>query len=75
MVTAPQPVDAVAYREMVLKKVIPAIQVKMPRNVTIVKVQQDNASPHKCITTDELRRCGISGIEIASQPANSPDFN
>ncbi|KAH9113888.1 hypothetical protein AeMF1_011989, partial [Aphanomyces euteiches] len=75
IVTVPRSVDSDAYREMVLKNVVPAIQAKMPRDVAKVKVQQDNASPHKCISTTELEENGIHGIEICNQPANSPDFN
>ncbi|KAH9079770.1 hypothetical protein Ae201684P_010209 [Aphanomyces euteiches] len=75
LVTVPKNVDAAAYREMVLNNVIPAIQVKFPRSVACVNIQQDNASPHRCIDSAELCRNGITDINVSNQPANSPDFN
>ncbi|KAF0737607.1 hypothetical protein AaE_008924 [Aphanomyces astaci] len=73
----PQAVTAEVYRTMILDKVVPAIQAKMPQRVqgSLIYLQQDNASPHKCVTTQLLLKHGVSGIEVANQPPNSPDFN
>ncbi|KAH9120879.1 hypothetical protein LEN26_010930 [Aphanomyces euteiches] len=62
-ITVLQNVDSAAYRSMILENVIPAIQRKMPRAVKLVKLQQDNASPHGAITSDQLRSYGIENIE------------
>ncbi|KAH9114664.1 hypothetical protein LEN26_013025 [Aphanomyces euteiches] len=70
-----QNVDTAAYRDMILHNVVPAILAKMPRDIAIVKLQQDNASPHRCICNAQLRDHGIMNIEVVNQPANSPDFN
>ncbi|KAF0706049.1 hypothetical protein AaE_014278, partial [Aphanomyces astaci] len=40
-----------------------------------VKIQQDNASPHRCVTTELLHANEVIGITIENQPPNSPDFN
>ncbi|ETV64949.1 hypothetical protein H257_18245 [Aphanomyces astaci] len=69
-----QSVNADVYQDMVMDEVVPAIQVKMPRGV-VVKLQQDNASPHRCMTTELIARHGVDSIEVANQPPNSPDFN
>ncbi|KAF0705573.1 hypothetical protein AaE_014460 [Aphanomyces astaci] len=69
-----QSVNADVYQDMVMNEVVPAIQVKMPRGV-VVKLQQDNASPHRCVTTELIARHGVDSIEVANQPPNSPDFN
>ncbi|KAH9130800.1 hypothetical protein LEN26_008179 [Aphanomyces euteiches] len=74
-VTVLQNVDSAAYRQMVLEKVVPAIVAKVPRAVRIVKIQQDNASPHRCITSAELRQNGFNNFDVVNQPANSPDFD
>ncbi|KAF0709336.1 hypothetical protein AaE_012907 [Aphanomyces astaci] len=78
LVTVPLSVNAEVYYDTVVTKVIPAIKSKFPSSTTSsgkVIIQQDNASPHKCVTTRKLDDRGISGIEIANQPSNSPDFN
>ncbi|ETV82665.1 hypothetical protein H257_05235 [Aphanomyces astaci] len=69
-----QSVNADVYQDMVMNEVVPAIQVKMPRGV-VVKLQQDNASPHRCVMTELIARHGVDSIEVANQPPNSPDFN
>ncbi|KAH9150486.1 hypothetical protein AeRB84_006680 [Aphanomyces euteiches] len=74
-VTVLQNVDTAAYRDMILHNVVPAIYAKMPRDSAIVKLQQDNASPQRCICNAQLRDHGIMNIEVVNQPANSPDFN
>ena len=75
--TVPQTVTADVYKEMILTKVVPAIQERAPRGdqFRTIFLQQDNASPHRRVTTDFLRQNGVTGIETSSQPANSPDFN
>jgi hypothetical protein len=78
MVTVPLSVNADVYFNTVVSKVVPAIQLKFPISTSTsgkVTIQQDNASPHKCVSTKRLNDRGISGIEIANQPPNSPDFN
>ncbi|KAF0705951.1 hypothetical protein AaE_014312, partial [Aphanomyces astaci] len=77
IITVPQTVNSDVYLDAVLHKVVPAIKAKFPRGRLQhgVVVQQDNASPHRCVTTDMLRTRGVEGISIANQPANSPDFN
>ncbi|ETW10353.1 hypothetical protein H310_00676 [Aphanomyces invadans] len=64
MLTAPIAVNGDVYFETVLKKVGPAIQEKMPLGTTRqgVFVQQDNASPHRTVTTSALEARGIAGI-------------
>ncbi|ETV81952.1 hypothetical protein H257_05490 [Aphanomyces astaci] len=59
---------------MVLNNVVPAIKSKFPPQSGVI-IQQDNASPHKCVTTSVLNSRGILGIEVKNQPPNSPDFN
>ena len=60
-----------------MTEVVPAIKAKMPRRDQggVIYLQQDNASPHKCVTTQLLLERGVSGIEVANQPPNSPDMN
>ncbi|KAF0703262.1 hypothetical protein AaE_015466 [Aphanomyces astaci] len=74
MITTPQSVDAKVYLNMVLNNVVPAIKSKFPPQSGVI-IQQDNASPHKCVTTSVLNSRGILGIEVKNQPPNSPDFN
>ncbi|ETV80465.1 hypothetical protein H257_06736 [Aphanomyces astaci] len=73
LVTVPQAL----YFDAVLNKVIPAIMAKFPGGVRRgnVFLQQDNASPHRCVTTELLQAKGVRGIVVANQPPNSPDFN
>ncbi|KAH9151131.1 hypothetical protein AeRB84_006185 [Aphanomyces euteiches] len=75
--TVPQSVTSDVYKDMVLSKDIPAIQAKYPRGgqLNTIYLQQDNASPHRRVTTKWLVENGIPGIETTSQPPNSPDFN
>ncbi|ETV69001.1 hypothetical protein H257_15151 [Aphanomyces astaci] len=40
----PHNVDANVYQHMIMNEVVPAIQVKMPRDLAM-RLQQDNASP------------------------------
>ncbi|ETV66019.1 hypothetical protein H257_17367 [Aphanomyces astaci] len=39
-------VDRAAYRDMLMKKLIPAIVAKWPRDTKRIRLQQDNASAH-----------------------------
>ncbi|KAH9134470.1 hypothetical protein AeRB84_019745 [Aphanomyces euteiches] len=77
VLTQPQTVTSDVYKNMIMSKVIPAIQTKIPRGAIsgAIFLQQDNASPHRRVTTKLLVENGISGIEATSQPPNSPDFN
>ncbi|ETV64960.1 hypothetical protein H257_18229 [Aphanomyces astaci] len=77
LVTVPQAVDSTVYFDAVLNKVVPATMAKFPRGVRRgnVVLQQDNASPHRCVTTKLLHAKGVRGIVVANQPPNSPDFN
>ncbi|ETW05020.1 hypothetical protein H310_04072 [Aphanomyces invadans] len=75
--------DIVAQRsskngqKLIMDKVVPAIATKFPRSyhAKTVFLQQDNASPHCCITSEYIRSKGYQYIEVAKQLANSPDFN
>ncbi|KAF0685303.1 Aste57867_22778 [Aphanomyces stellatus] len=77
IVTTPQSVDGVVYNNIIMNKVVPAIQERFPKGGRPggIFVQQDNASPHKTVTTDTLMSHGVSGISMTNQPANSTDFN
>ncbi|KAF0710796.1 hypothetical protein AaE_012376 [Aphanomyces astaci] len=77
LVTVPQAVDSTVYFDAVLNKVVPAITAKFPGGVRRgnVFIQQGNASPHRCVTTELLQAKGVRGIVVANQPPNSPDFN
>jgi hypothetical protein len=77
MITVPQTVTSEVYRDMIVNNVVPAIKSKFPvgDQNKIVYLQQDNASPHNCVTSQLLLQCGVIGIEAANQPPNSPDFN
>jgi len=74
---SPMSVNADVYSDMMLNEVVPAIQAKFPAACLSkgVKIQQDNASPHRCVTTALLQANGMDGISIANQPPNSPDYN
>ncbi|KAF0743340.1 hypothetical protein Ae201684_001817 [Aphanomyces euteiches] len=77
IVVVPKNVDSLTYQSAILEKVIPAIKEKFPRagQAQCVTIQQDNASPHKCLTTEFLAANGVNGVSVVNQPANSPDFN
>ncbi|KAF0709304.1 Aste57867_5993 [Aphanomyces stellatus] len=77
LVTKSVSVDSAVYTDMILNKVVPAITQKFPTAALKkgVKVQQDNASPHKAVTTEFLQSQGVNGIAMVNQPPNSPDYN
>ncbi|ETV70465.1 hypothetical protein H257_14125 [Aphanomyces astaci] len=77
LVTVPQAVDSTVYFDAVLNKDVHAIMAKFPGSVRHgnVFLQQDNASPHHCVTTELLQAKGVRGIVVANQPPNSRDFN
>ncbi|ETV97219.1 hypothetical protein H310_09601 [Aphanomyces invadans] len=77
LVTTPLNVDAKVYTASVLNNVVPAIAAKFPRACLQrdVLIQQDNASPHRVVSTEMLVANGVQSIGIANQPPNSPDFN
>ncbi|ETV72327.1 hypothetical protein H257_12488 [Aphanomyces astaci] len=76
-VITPQTVDSGVYQAAILDKATPAIKAKFPRTSqsSEIYIQQDNASPHRCVTTALMLSMGIQGISIANQPPNSPDFD
>jgi len=39
------------------------------------EVQQDNAGPHRSVTTESINNEGGIKIAVKNQPPNSPDFN
>ncbi|KAH9111269.1 hypothetical protein LEN26_008186 [Aphanomyces euteiches] len=77
IVVVPKNVDSLTYQPAILQKVIPLIKEKFPQagQVKGVTFQQDNASSHKCLTTEFLAANGVNGVSVVNQPANSPDFN
>ncbi|KAH9109621.1 hypothetical protein AeMF1_015339 [Aphanomyces euteiches] len=77
IVVVPKNVDSLTYQSAILEKVIPAIKEKFPRagQAQCVTIHQDNASPHKCLTTEFLAANGVNAVSVVNQPANSPDFN
>ncbi|OQR85905.1 hypothetical protein ACHHYP_20528 [Achlya hypogyna] len=56
----PQSVSGDIYCEKMLNEVVLAIQAKFPSATLAngVKIQQDNASPHRCVTTELLEANG-----------------
>ncbi|KAH9132626.1 hypothetical protein LEN26_007348 [Aphanomyces euteiches] len=73
----PENVDSVNYIRMILENVVPAIRAKIPPHYgrNTILLQQDNAGPHRPLTTNLLRSHGVSNIEVTNQPPNSPDYN
>ncbi|KAF0768545.1 hypothetical protein AaE_002772 [Aphanomyces astaci] len=76
-VTMPQNVNSDVYKSFVLDKVVPAICERFPVGDLRrgVRIQQDNASPHRHVTTALLRSSGVQNVSVINQPPNSPDFN
>ena len=73
-------VNKAAYKDMIIEKVIPAIEEKWPQGYcnTPIWIQQDNASSHfKNDDPDFAMRVGMSDLQISMyfQPPNSPDLN
>ena len=78
--TKPRNVDAAAYRSMVVGNVILAIMQKVPkaRLCAGVFLQQDNAGPHRSVTTGSINSevdVGEIKISVKNQQPNSLDFN
>ncbi|KAF0731176.1 hypothetical protein Ae201684P_011923 [Aphanomyces euteiches] len=73
--TVHQSVNASVYQKTIMEKVIPAIRQKFPQNAQEIILQQDNAGPHRPLTTEVLRLNDISNVLVTNQPPNSPDFN
>ncbi|KAH9137158.1 hypothetical protein AeRB84_017962 [Aphanomyces euteiches] len=72
-VLSPQSVTAEAYREMMLQKVFPAINARMPsvdRNQCIL-IQQDNASAHGAMTTKFLKSIGTTSVQEEMEQQHS----
>lgn len=65
-------------KQMLMDKVIPAIQDRMPPHMKndLVYMQQDNAKPHSS-QSEFLSQCTSNGwtMEFKKQPANGPDLN
>jgi hypothetical protein len=78
--TKPVNVDAAVYKAMILDNVTPAVLLKMLKAqlTSGVWVQQDNAGPHRAMTSDLVKNqvaLGTAKVEMLNQPPNSPDFN
>ncbi|KAH9088942.1 hypothetical protein LEN26_019347 [Aphanomyces euteiches] len=73
----PENVDWANYIRMILENVVPAIQAKFPPHYgrNTILLQQDNAGPHRPLTTNLLCSHGVSNIEVTNQPLNSPGYN
>ncbi|ETV85623.1 hypothetical protein H257_02242 [Aphanomyces astaci] len=59
--TVPLAVDAKVYSDAIMDKVVPSIQLKFPGDWRRrqVLIQQDNASPHRRVTSEFLQQQGI----------------
>jgi len=78
--TKPLNVTADVYQDFLVNKVLPALVAKIPKGQLKrgMKIQQDNASPHRTATTQVLQAhpsWSKFKIAMANQPPNSPDFN
>ncbi|KAF0728003.1 hypothetical protein Ae201684P_009439 [Aphanomyces euteiches] len=78
-VTTPITVTKKVYRQYLLEHVIPTIKKVWPgRRSQAIYIQQDNARPHDEVDGPAVLMAGSSEgwtIQLASQPAMSPDFN
>ncbi|OQR82258.1 hypothetical protein ACHHYP_16321 [Achlya hypogyna] len=72
-IVTPTTVNRDAYRDMLVRKLVPAIMSKWPRDVKIIRVQQDNAGPH--VKPGLLWEGNGLTVTMVCQPASSPDFN
>ncbi|ETV77485.1 hypothetical protein H257_08896 [Aphanomyces astaci] len=65
-VIPPQTVDSGVYQAANLEKVTSAIKAKFPRTSqrSEIYIQQDNASPHRCVTTTLMLSMGIQGAVL-----------
>ncbi len=69
------------YRDLLITKLIPAIQEKWPNIASFgrtIRIQQDGAKPHISPNDEEFRNAvEASGLnlELYTQPAQSPDLN
>ncbi|VFQ83711.1 unnamed protein product [Cuscuta campestris] len=77
-----KPIKAVTkqvIKDMLINKVIPAIQEKWPRNLSKnIHIQQNNARPHIQGLDSEFVAAGNTNgfhITLGNQPPNSPDLN
>ncbi|KAF0732228.1 hypothetical protein Ae201684_010673 [Aphanomyces euteiches] len=64
--TVAKSMDSEAYRECIMRNIVPAILSKFPHAYLKrgVVIQQDNAGPHGCITSGFLSSEGFSNISI-----------
>ena len=79
-VTAGVSVDKATYKDMLIKKLLPAIKAKMAPYLVDKQlvVQHDNAKPHAAALDDDVVKAGLCDgwkITFAYQPPNSPDTN
>ncbi|KAF0685352.1 Aste57867_22736 [Aphanomyces stellatus] len=77
LITTPVNVDAKVYADCVFNNVVPAIKDMFPRACLQrgVLIQQDNASPHRVVSSAMLGANGVDSIGVANQPPKSPDCN
>jgi hypothetical protein len=79
--TKPISVTKAVYKQLIMEKVLPAIEEKWPqchRNMLAIKLQQDNAKPHMIHNDPEvLEKLSNMTVNVSlfDQPANSPDLN
>ena len=71
-------VNKEVYREILIKKLLPAIRTKWPDRRRRIRIQQDGASAH--IEPDDEEFCAAADIrgwdiKLVTQPARSPDTN
>jgi transposase len=82
LVTVPVNVDKTVYRDLMVSKIIPAVQEKWPgspaERCREIWIQHDNAKPHISPTDpDFIAAAALNGfhIRLRFQPPNSPDMN
>jgi hypothetical protein len=71
-------VTAQKYREFMIEKVLPAIQLKWPDHDHEIVIQQDDASSHINRNDPAFAEATIADnwqIQLLTQPAQSPDTN
>ncbi|KAF0706969.1 hypothetical protein AaE_013852 [Aphanomyces astaci] len=54
------------YKKVIIDKVVPAILERFPPRALSrgVVIQQDNANPHPCVTTELLAQKGVEKIRV-----------
>ncbi|KAH9103450.1 hypothetical protein LEN26_015292 [Aphanomyces euteiches] len=66
--TVPRSIDSEAYKNMILRNVVPAIMSKFPAASLQrgVLIQQDNAGPHNNVKTELLRSEGFTQLAVTN---------